>query len=131
MILLLIKECFKIFEVAKSKREGWIQYVIPMKDECHSDMFSDVDSLTWAYYLDGRRHGKIPTLVLPGLMDIFGGEDCIRSAGYRKHWCVFLDKQANEFTFENRASFAKSYFPEERELAQKMFVVDINLLQQL
>ena len=70
-------------------------------------------------------------MVLPSLIDIFGGEDYIRSLGYRKHWNVFYDEDASMFTFGDHASFSKSKLPEDRHQAMSMSAVDIDLLQQL
>jgi hypothetical protein len=116
--------------ISKDKRCHSVEYVIPMKDESNSDIF-DTPMATWVYYLDGKKHGRVPVMVLPGLIDLFGGEEYIRSLGYRKHWNVYLDEDAGEFTFGNRASFAKSQLPEDRIQASQMPTVDIHLLLQL
>lgn len=116
--------------IHRDKRYHSTEFLIPMKSERRSNVF-DVNSATWVYYCDGKRHGKVPVMVLPDLINIFGGEDYIRSLGYRKHWIVFLDEDAGEFTFGNRPMFAKSELPEDRQMAREMVVVDINILQRI
>lgn len=106
------------------------EYLIPMKDESHSEIF-DISIQTWVYYLDGNNHGKVPAIVEPNLINIWGGEEYIRSLGYHKYWNVFLDENSNEFTFGNRASYANSPLPEDQHMAHIFPVIDINLLQQL
>lgn len=117
-------------KIHHDKRDRSIEYLIPMKDESHSDMF-DTPCATWVYYCDGKRHGRVPVMVLPGLIDMFGGEEHIRSLGYRKHWNVFFDEDAQIFTFGNHAGFSKSRYPEEQQAALSFPIVDITLLHQL
>ena len=111
-----------------NKRDHSMWYIIPMKDETHANMFANND---WVYALDGKKHGRIPAVVLPELIHIFGGEDTIRQAGYRKHWCVFRNTITDEYTFGNKPSFEKSSDPKEREYAKNMVVVNIEQLLQL
>lgn len=121
-----------LIQVGKSKRFGYAEFVIPMKDERNSDRFeSQIGKCNaWVYYKDGKPHGKIPTMVLPSLMGLFGGEDKIRAAGYRKHWNIFKDLESGEFTFGNKPSFSRG-LPGEREFASKMLVVNPEELELL
>jgi hypothetical protein len=107
------------------------QILIPMCDESNSDKFAHANSAQWVYCLDCKKHGKIPPIVMPRLMDIFGGEEKIRSAGYRKHWLVFEDPRTNLHTFGNYYSFSTSSDPNDREIAASMMVVDIEELKTL
>lgn len=116
--------------VHHDRREHFMQFLIPMQDESHADMFQ-TNSATWMYYCDGKRHGKVPVMVLHGLEDIWGGEEYIRSLGYRKHWVVFMDDRTGEYTFGNRPLFASSKYPEERQRALEMTVADVELLRRL
>ena len=121
-----------LIEVGRSKRFGYAEFVIPMKDESNSERFASQTGKcdSWCYYKDGKPHGKIPTMVMPGLMDLFGGEAKIRNAGYRKHWNVFKDLESGEFTFGNKPSFSRGS-PVEREFASKMLVVNPEELELL
>lgn len=119
-----------MIKIHRDKREHSTEYLIPMKDENNANVL-DPGFTPWVYYCDGKRHGRVPVMVLHGTEDIWGGEEYIRSLGYRKHWCIFLDEDAGEFTFGNRASYAKSPYPEDQVQAHSFPVVDINLLHQL
>lgn len=57
-----------------NKRDHSMWYIIPMKDDANSNMFTDN---AWVYALDGKKHGRIPAVVLPELVNIFGGIDTI------------------------------------------------------
>ena len=116
-----------LIQVSKSKRFGYAQFLIPMKDERNSERFG---SNSWVYYKDGKPHGKIPTSVLPTLMHLFGGEEAIRKAGYRKHWDIFQDLQTGEFTFGNKPSFSRGT-EHERAMASNMPTVDPKELEML
>lgn len=121
-----------LIQVGKSKSFGYAEFVIPMKDESNSERFANQvgQCCSWVYYKDGKPHGRIPTMVLPGLMDLFGGEAKIRNAGYRKHWNVFQDLQTGEYTFGNKPSFSRG-LPHERALASQMLVVNPAELEKL
>lgn len=104
--------------------------LIPMQSEANSDKFAHANAGTWAYALDGKKHGKIPAIVLPGLEYIWGGESAIRKAGYRKHWLVFEDPETGRITFGNYRSFIEGT-PEDRAIASEMMVVSIEELEKL
>lgn len=110
------------------KKNGGIRHLIPMQDESHANTFAYND---WVYVNDGRAHGKIPAIVLPGVMHIFGGEKAIRAAGYRKHWIVFENTKTGECTFGNKPSFLNSTDADDRERAEYMPFADIELLKTL
>lgn len=116
--------------VHRDKRYHSTEFLIQMKNERRSNVF-DTNSVTWVYYCDGKRHGRVPVMVLPDLVNLFGGEEYIRSLGYRKHWNIYLDEDTGEFTFGNRPAFAKSEYPEERQKAREMVVININILQRM
>lgn len=104
--------------------------LIPMQSEANSDKFAHANAGTWAWTLDGKKHGKIPAIVLPGLEYISGGESAIRKAGYRKHWLVFEDPETGRTTFGNYHNFIKGT-PEDRAVASEMMVVSIEELEKL
>lgn len=114
-----------IIQLHYDKYNHCILYAIAMKDESHANMFADND---WIYVFDGKKHGRIPAIVLPKLVNMFGGEQYIREQGYRKHWCVHQNTLTGECTFGNKPAFSNSPFPEERERANNMIVVDIQQL---
>lgn len=127
-----------MIKIHHDKKDGSIMYLIPMKDENNCDVFKDtVTSATWIYYCDGKSHKNpktkctIPTMVIHGSEDIWGGENAIRSAGYRKHWVVFQDTNTDLYYFGNYPSFSKSDDPDDRQQALTMFPVDIELLKKL
>lgn len=111
-----------------TKTSGYAMCAIPMKDEGKAGMFAYND---WVYCLDGKKHGRLPAVVLPDLVPIFGGESTLRKAGYRKCWLVFQDLATGEYTFGNKVSFARSKDEEDREIARNMPTADIALLQTL
>ena len=128
----------KLIEVYNDKKYGCIHYVIPMKDESHSNMFEELSTaLTWVYYNDGRPHmnrrinRNIPVIVGPKIIDIWGGENDVRAAGYRKHWLVFFDVDTNAYYFGNYPQFIKSDNMHDRETAKNMMCIDIELLMSL
>ena len=110
-----------------NKQENYAQIVIPMQDESHAGMFAYND---WVYCLDGKKHGRMPAIILPELVDIFGGEVAIRKAGYRKCWDVFENLATGECTFGNKPSLSTgdAY---EQEMARNMPTTDIELLKTL
>lgn len=110
------------------KRNHSMWHAIPMQDEIHANMFCPYD---WVYVLDGQRHGRLPAVIMPVTVNIWGGEDIIREAGYRKHWSVWQNTITNEYTFGNKPAFASSPCPDDREQARNMISIDINLLIQL
>lgn len=114
--------------VTHDRRHNGTMCVLPMVDESNCDYFQDANSATWVYYLDGKKHGRIPPIVLPDLVDIFGGEDYIRQCGYRKHWEVFKDVDTNKYYFGNYPQFSKSPFESDRRQAESMVCVNIQLL---
>lgn len=120
-----------IIQVSFDRRCGGVMCVIPMINECNSEQFSTANSGTWVYYFDGKKHGKIPAIVLPELTDMFGGEHLIKQAGYTKHWLVFEDLSTNQYYFGNYPQFSKSKCEDDRLHAKNMMCIDINLLQTL
>ena len=112
--------------LSQNKRNNWAQYAIPIQDEQNISMFADLVGKTcyWVYCKDGKGHGRLPAIGLPGVLHIFGGESVFRDAGYRKHWLVFQNLKTGEFTFGNKPSFSGSYDPYERERAANMIVVN-------
>ena len=127
-----------MIQLHHNKRCGSILCLIPMKDESHSSMFDDVsNSGTWVYYHDGKPHMNrrikrhIPVIVIPQTSDIWGGEQDIRDAGYRKHWQIFLDTKTGKYYFGNYPSFIKSDDIRDIERAMNMLCVDPQLLSEL
>lgn len=113
----------------RNKKVKYTMCSLPMKDEANAGVF---DNHGWAYINDGKEHGRIPAIVLQGLVDMFGGEEYIRASGYTKHWLVFRDDVTGEYFFSNKPSglyFAQSEY--ERQQAQSIPPVDIALLEQL
>lgn len=104
--------------------------LIPMQSEDNSDKFAHANAEQWVYTLDGKKHGRIPAVVMPGLMHLWGGESTIRRAGYRKHWCVFEDPRTGRTTFGNYRSFSNGG-PAERAIAEAMMIVNIEELAKL
>lgn len=124
--------------VSHDKRDKSMTFLIPMKYECNSILFEDIStSATWVYYCDGKPHRNsrikrdIPTMVVPGLEDIWGGLDDIRRAGYRKHWIVFQDTETGLYYFGNYPSHIRSRDPFDVEKALQMMPIDINILHEL
>lgn len=120
------------------KKDGSMMYLIPMQDESNCDVFADtVTSSTWMYYCDGQPHKNprikrtIPTMVVHGSEDIWGGENDIRRAGYRKHWMVFKDTSTGLYYFGNYPSFSKSDDPDDRARAVTMSTINIEILKTL
>lgn len=103
---------------------------VPMQDESNCDHYAHANANQWVYTLDGKKHGKIPAVVLPGLVHIWGGESAIRKAGYRKHWCVFIDDRTGRTTFGNYRSFINGGLAE-RAIAEAMMQVNISDLMKL
>ena len=122
-----------LIKLGQSKRHNWAEYVIPIQDERNVSIFADKVGKTcfWCYYKDGKRHGRLPVVGLPGILDIFGGEEAFRQAGYRKHWTVFQNLKTGEFTFGNKPSFETSGDPYEHERAAHMLTVDPEVLATL
>lgn len=114
--------------VSHDRRHNGTMCVLPMVDESNCDYFQDANSATWVYYLDGKKHGRIPPMVLPDLVDISGGEELIRRCGYRKHWLVFQDLSTNKYYFGNYPQFSESPYNDERQRAERMMCININLL---
>lgn len=114
------------------KRRGKIHYpwmFIRMNDESQSELFAGkANAGTWCYTRDLQPHGRIPAVVQPGVMDIFGGESKIRSAGYHKFWMVFFNPDTGRYTFGNQYGFSHSPMAEDRAAAVEMMEVDIELL---
>lgn len=116
-----------IIKVCENRKQGYAELLMPMVDERNADHFDDVanGACTWCYYNDGKKHGRIPVMVLPGLVDIFGGESAIRRAGYRKHWNFFQDLTTGEYTFGNKPSFSKGD-ADDQERAKHMLVITLD-----
>lgn len=127
-----------IIQLHHDKRHGSILCLIPMKNEANSNKFEAMtSSATWVYYCDGKPHKtprckyKIPAIAGYQLVDIWGGEQNVRDAGYRKHWQVFLDTSTGKYYFGNYPQFIKSSDPYDIEKALNMICVDIELLMEL
>lgn len=121
-----------MFLVHHDKKNHGNMYVVPMGNEEISEMFvKSVSSQTWVYYCDGKPHGRFPTVVIPSCVDIWGGADMLKRAGYTKHWAVFEDIDTGLFYFGNYPSFSKSPDPDDRKIAARMMPIDISLLQKL
>ena len=81
-------------------------------------------SNAWVWY-NGKR------CILPTCEFIFGGIQAIKQQGYKKHWSFFENIQTGEMTFGNKPSFSKSPDEEDRERAQNMPAVNLELLKTL
>ena len=95
------------------------QHCIPIEDKQPENHY--------AYILDGKKHGKIPPIVAPELVHIWGIEKILK-AGYKPHYIVFEDVESGIFTFENYTSFAHSPDIKSRELAKTFKHIDITLI---
>ena len=120
-----------MIKVSYDKQHNGMMYVIPMHNDSKCNRFAHSNSGTWVYYLDGKKHGRIPVIVLPKLAHIFGGEQLIVQSGYRKHWVVFQDLDTNKYYFGNYPQFSKSDCEDDRQRAQDMICIDIDLLHTL
>lgn len=108
------------------KQFNCMRYLIPMVNEGNCNLFkAQSNSATWVYYLDGEGHNRVPPIVLPDLVDIFGGEELIRRLGYRKHWSVFKDLDTNICYY---SAFSKSPLEDDRRQAESMMRVDLDAL---
>ena len=112
-------------------KDKCIHHLIPMKNEENCNLFEDCKSATWVWFNDGKKHGRVPTIVGHGLEDIWGGEDNVRRHGYTKHWCVFEDTTTGKCYFGNYPSFIRSKDPDDVQAALGMLEVDIATLELL
>ena len=115
-----------------SKDRGYPRHhcvLIPLKDESTCEHFTERanGSATWVYTKDLKSHGRIPGIVIPPMIDAFGGETKIRAAGYRKHWMLFENPATGKYTFGNQYSFSHGG-PYERKRAAHMLEVDFSEL---
>lgn len=110
--------------------KGYEAYIIPVKNEENLKKFEHIKSAVWVYAKDGKSHGRLPALVLPGLVDIWGMEN-LQKAGYKKYFLVFKDVESGNFYFGNYTSFSKSHWADERKIASEMTQVDIDELEKL
>ena len=119
-----------MFKIACTKHRNLPAYhmlVIPMQDESTCNRFDSQanGAATWAYVNDMKKHGRIPAVVLPGCMSIWGGEERIRAAGYRKHWIVFENPLKEKYTFGNQLSFSIGDAAS-RAIAEKMLEISLS-----
>ena len=97
----------------KNAEKAWTVY----------DAVAPTGAIVWCK--DGRRHGRIPALVLPNWVDSMPGcsSENLRLNGYTLHWQIFRDMDKGEYSFGNRPSFSRSKKAEDRERARYMPVI--------
>ena len=124
--------------ISVSKREGYKMHLIPVRDRANIPVVCDMvhkqsdGTGVWVYYCDGKWHKGFPTIIMPGLVEMFrrGRDITPESLGYRPHWIVFEDIVTGEFSFGNKPSFSRGDEYSRAE-ASKMPVIDLKWLEAL
>lgn len=96
----------------------------PVDDYISSRMGAG-SSCAWVWCADGKFYKRgtkheIPPLVIPEFIDLSGGKNKVKLAGYVPSWNIFIEKKTGRATFGNYGLFINSTSKSDRMKAESM-----------